>query len=50
MSGAKESLTMDELITGLGDLRATADSKGKGVCQAAVSILFALSEEGAKTT
>lgn len=41
---------MDELITGLGDLRATADSKGKGVCQAAVSILFALSEEGAKTT
>ena len=50
MSGAKEPLTMDELITGLGDLRATADSKGKGVCQAAVSILFALSEEGAKTT
>lgn len=50
MSEAKEPLTMDELITGLGDLRATADSKGKGVCQAAVSILFALSEEGAKTT
>lgn len=49
MSGAKQPLTMDEVITGLGDLRAIADSKGKGVCQAAVDILFALSEEGAKT-
>lgn len=49
MSRVKENLTMDELITGLGDLRAIADSEGKGVCQAAVDILFALSEEGAKT-
>ena len=49
MSRAKETLTLNAVITGLGDLRAIADSEGKGVCQAAVDILFALSEEGAKT-
>ena len=49
MSRTKEPFTMDAVITGLGDLRAIADSEGKGVCQAAVDILFALSEEGAKT-
>lgn len=49
MAKTMETLTMDELITGLGDFRATADGKGKGICQAAVNILFALSEEGAKT-
>lgn len=40
---------MDELITGLGDIRATTEGKGQDICQAAVGILFALSEEGAKT-
>lgn len=49
MAKATDAITMDELITGLGDLRATADGKGKTVCQAAVNILFALSEEGART-
>lgn len=43
------TLTMDELITGLGDIRATVESKGQEICQAAVNILFALSEEGART-
>jgi len=49
MAKATDAITMDELITGLGDLRATADGKGKTVCQAAVNILFALSKEGART-
>ena len=48
MSGKTETLTMDELITGLGDLQATAEGKGRDICQAAVNILFALSEEGAR--
>lgn len=49
MADRTNTITMDRLITGLGDLRAIADSEGKSVCQAAVDILFALSEEGAKT-
>lgn len=49
MADTMKALTMDAVIAGLGDLRATADSKGKTVCQAAVNILFALSEEGART-
>ena len=40
---------MDEIITGLGDIRATAEGKNRDICQAAINILFALSEEGAKT-
>ncbi|USF27078.1 hypothetical protein N510_002012 [Firmicutes bacterium ASF500] len=44
------TLTMDEIITGLGDIRATVEGKGQEICQAAVNILFALSEEGAKTS
>lgn len=43
-------LTMDELITGLGDIRATTEGKGREICQTAANILFALSEEGAKTS
>ncbi|MCI8538274.1 MAG: zinc ribbon domain-containing protein [Oscillospiraceae bacterium] len=50
MPDTMKSLTMDELITGLGNLQGTADSKGKGICQAAVNILFALSEDGARNT
>lgn len=49
MAKTMETLTMDELITGLGDIRATTESKGQEICQAAVNILFALSEEGAQT-
>ena len=49
MTEIKKALTMDELITGLGDIRATTEGKGQDICQAAVGILFALSEEGAKT-
>lgn len=49
MAKTPETLTMDELITGLGDIRATTDGKGRDICQAAINILFALSEEGAKT-
>lgn len=49
MADTMKALTMDAVITDLGDLRATADSKGKSVCQAAVNILFALKEEGAQT-
>ncbi len=43
------NITMDELITGLGDIRATAEGKRQDICQAAINILFALSEEGART-
>lgn len=49
MSEPAKALTMDELITGLGDLRATVEGKGREVCQAAASVLYALSEEGVKT-
>ncbi len=49
MAKTMGTLTMDELITGLGDIRATTKGKGQDVCQAAVNILFALSEEGART-
>lgn len=49
MADTTTTLTMDKLITGLGDIRATAEGKEREICQAAVNILFALSEEGAKT-
>ena len=49
MAKTPEALTMNEIITGLGDIRATAEGKGQDICQAAVNILFALSEEGART-
>ena len=49
MAKMLEALTMDEIITGLGDIRATAEGKDRDICQAAINILFALSEEGAKT-
>ena len=42
--------TMDELITGMGEIKATVSGGRWDICQAAVNILFALSEEGAKTT
>lgn len=48
MDKTMEALTMDELITGLGDIRATVDGKNREICQAAINILFTLSEEGAK--
>lgn len=46
----EKDLTMDELITSLGDILASIEGKGRDICQAAVNILFALSEEGARTT
>ena len=49
MAKATDGITMDELITGLGDLRATTEGEGQDICQAAVNILFALKEEEAKT-
>jgi len=49
MTEASKTLTMDEIITGLGDIRAATEGKAQNICQAAVSILFALSEEGART-
>lgn len=49
MAETTKALTMDELITGLGDIRATTEGNGQEICQAAVNILFALSEEGAQT-
>lgn len=49
MAETTKALTMDELITGLGDIRATIEGKGQEICQVAVNILFAISEEGAKT-
>lgn len=49
MAKTMEALTMDELITGLGDIRATTEGKDRDICQAAVNILFALTEEGART-
>ena len=49
MSGVKQPLTMDEVITGLGEIKATVGGGRWDVCQTAVNILFALSEEGART-
>lgn len=49
MAETANAITMDRLITGLGDIRATAEGEGQDICQAAVNILFALKEEGAKT-
>lgn len=50
MAETASALTMDELITGLVDIRVTAKGKEQDICQTAVNILFALSEEGAQTT
>lgn len=50
MAKAADTLTMDELITGLDDIWANIEGEGQDICQAAVNILFALKEEGAQTT
>lgn len=50
MAETANGLTMDRLITGLGDIRASIEGEGQDICQAAVNILFALKEEGAQTT
>lgn len=50
MAEGTNGLTMDRLITGLGDIRASIEGEGQDICQAAVNILFALKEEGAQTT
>lgn len=50
MAEGTNALTMAELITGLGDIRATIEGRGQDICQTAVNILFALSESGAKTS
>lgn len=50
MAERTNALTMDELITGLGDIRAIIEGRGQDICQTAVNILFALSESGAKTS
>lgn len=50
MAKTTDALTMDELITGLGSIGATAKGKEQDICQAAADILFALFDEGAKTT
>ena len=50
MTDTVNALTMDRLITCLGDIRVTTEGEGQGICQAAVDILFALKDEGAKTT
>lgn len=50
MAEGTNALTMDELIAGLGDIRATIEGRGQDICQTAVNILFALSESGAKTS
>ena len=49
MAETANGLTMDELITGLGDIKATIGGGRWDICQAAVNILFALKEEGAQT-
>lgn len=49
MAKTANTLTMDELITGLGEIQATTEGKGRDICQTAVNILFAISEEGART-
>ena len=50
MAETANGLTMDRLITGLGDIRASIEGEGQDICQVAVNILFALKEEGAQTT
>lgn len=50
MADTTNALTMDELITGLGDIRSTIEGRGREICQTAVNIIFALSESGAKTS
>lgn len=49
MAKTPETLTMDELITGLGDIKATVGGGRWDICQAAVNILFAIKEEGVQT-
>ena len=39
MAKTLEALTMDEIITGLGDIRATAEGKNRDICQAAINML-----------
>ena len=44
------SFTMDELITGMGEIKATVSGGRWDICQTVDNILFALSEEGARNT
>lgn len=50
MDKTKEFFTMDELIGGLGSLQENASGREREVCQTAASILYALMNEGARTT
>ena len=43
------SITMDAIISFLGQVGASAPHETAALCKAAVSILFSISEEGAKT-
>lgn len=49
MAETANGLTMDRLITGMGDIKATVGGGLWDICQATVNILFALKEEGAET-
>lgn len=49
MDKATDTLTMDEIITGLCDIKTTVGGGRWDICQAAVNILFAIKEEGAQT-
>ena len=44
------NVTLDAIVTFLGQVGASSPPEAAELCKAAVSILFALSEEGAKTT
>ena len=43
------NITMDAIVTFLGQMGASTSSEASALCKAAVSILFSISEEGAKT-
>ena len=44
------NVTLDAIVAFLGQVGASSPPEAAELCKAAVSILFALSEEGAKTT
>lgn len=46
----KESITMDAMIGCLSQLGASASPDESALCKAAVNVLFAFMDEGAKTT
>jgi len=50
MAETANGITMDRLITGLGDIRASIQGEGHATCHAPVNILSALKEAGAPTT